>query len=280
VKLAYIICAHKLPDQLVRLVRRLDSATSTFFIHLDRGARAQARTRLAGALGDKSNVHFLEPHRVAWGGFGQVRAALKGISTILATEVEAEYCVLLSGQDYPIKPIPEFEAFLERSRSRSFIMAFPLPTPYWPRGGLDRLRYWHFELAGRRVLRLPIRRRLTLGMRPYGGDAYWCLSRDHLEVVRTVIAERPDLLRFFRHAFVSDELFFQTVLMNSVAPSELVNDSLRYIDWGPEGTRRGPRILGSADLEELRESSAFFARKFDTSEDARILDLIDAELLL
>jgi hypothetical protein len=34
--LAYVLSAYKLPDQLIRLVLKLNSETSHFFVHVDR----------------------------------------------------------------------------------------------------------------------------------------------------------------------------------------------------------------------------------------------------
>jgi hypothetical protein len=94
--------------------------------------------------------------------------------------------------------------------------------------------------------------------------------------VARFVESRPNVVNFFRHVDIPDELFFQTVIMNSELAGSVVNDNLRYIDW-----TRGPRpaLLEARDLPTLRASPKLFARKFDAFHDAEILDLIDTQLL-
>jgi hypothetical protein len=90
------------------------------------------------------------------------------------------------------------------------------------------------------------------------------------------VGERPDVLSFFRHVDIPDEIFFQTVIMNSELADTVVNDNLRYIDW----TRgRRPAILETRDFEALARSPKLFARKFDVEHDEQIMELIDHRLL-
>jgi hypothetical protein len=274
--LAFIVSAYKNLDQLVRLVDRLSTGRNVVFIHVDRKTDDGAYGRFAASLAGRPAVHLLERHICHWGGFGHVRATLKGIDALLARGLAFEHLVLLTGQDYPIKPLPAIERFFEENRGRSFMAYNPLPTEWWsPRGGLDRVEYRHWRWRGRHV-RLPWKRRFPAGLRPFGGGAYWCLSRACVEYVSKFIEARPEVVEFFKHVDVPDEIFFQTVIMNSDLADSVVNDNLRYIDW-----TRGPRpaLLEARDLEALRESPKLFARKFDVFHDEEVLDLIDRHLL-
>ena len=73
---------------------------------------------------------------------------------------DPDHVVLLSGQDYPIKPNAYIEDFLAAGSESSFFMHFPLPTANWSHGGMRRFCDWHFRYR-RLHLRLPLRRRLT-----------------------------------------------------------------------------------------------------------------------
>ncbi len=55
----------------------------------------------------------------------------------------------------------------------------------------------------------------------------------------------------------------------------MVNDNLRYIDW-TEG-KVSPQTFTIDDLLVLRDSGKLFARKFNESVDAAILDELDKE---
>jgi hypothetical protein len=274
--LAYIISAYKNLDQLARLAERLNTGHSVVYIHVDKKADDAAYERLERRLAGRPRVHLLERHVCHWGGFGHVQATLKGIDALLANGIDFEHVVLLTGQDYPIKPLSEIERFFAEHRGTSFMLYDELPTEWWgQRGGLDRIEYRHWRWRGRHV-RLPWKRRFPAGSTPYGGGAYWNLSRACIEHVARFVASRPDVVGFFRHVDIPDEIFFQTVLMNSELAGSIVSDNLRYIDW-----TRGPRpaLLEARDLPALRASPKLFARKFDVFHDAEILDMVDTELL-
>jgi hypothetical protein len=80
-------------------------------------------------------------------------------------------------------------------------------------------------------------------------------------------------VKFFKHAGLPDEIFFQTILLNSHFKSQLVNDNLKYVDWSD--LLAHPAILLTRDYEKLIDSTSLFARKFDETVDANILEMID-----
>jgi len=300
-RIAYIVSAYRNPRQLVRLVRRLEAAGSAFFIHVDRRADAAVWEPLVRRLGGHPAVRFLPRHRCRWGDFGHVAASLEGIRAFCKADLAFDYAVLLTGQCYPIKPAEHIAAFLDGSRGVSYLDSFPLPSENWPFDGMDRIQAWHVCAFGRHF-EVPLRpekrrglrslersplwgwlgralptRRVPGGLHPHGGSSYWCLSAEAVRHVDRFVAANPAFVRFFRYVRVPDELFFQTILMNSPLQDRIVNDNCHYIDWSAGG--RSPRTLGAGDLPRLTASAKLFARKFDDTLDSAVLDLIDAELL-
>lgn len=276
-RVAYVVSAYKLPELFGRLLRRLDTENATFVVHVDRKTDDRVYSQMVAGAGAVRDVHFLPRHACHWGDFGHVRATLKGIRHLLSHEVSFDYAVLLTGQDYPLRPPEAIESFLAEAVGRSFMRNWPLPYPNWDgRGGLDRFESWHFIRYRRGLhLRVPLRRRLPGSLRPYGGTPYWCLSRAVIESVDRFVQSNPSFVRFFEHVFVPDELFFQTIVMNSALREGVVDDDLRYTDWE---RMPAPAILGASDFPKLIESGALFARKFDPAVDARILDLLDSHI--
>ncbi len=276
-QIAYVILAHHLPTQLARLVRRLNAPGTSFLIHVNRRSRNGVYQEAHAALSDLENVVFLRRHKLYWGAFGHVRATLEGLEELHRRDIGFDYAVLLTGQDYPIKPHSVIERTFADTGGKSFLAYDRLPGGW--ADGMERITYWHSRRIGLPRswhLRLPIKRRFPHGFVPYGGSAYWCLSREAVEHIRHFLAEHPAFCRFFMHVDVPDEIIFHTILLNSSLRDSLVNDDLRYIDW----TRQPlPAILGVGDFETLARSPKLFARKFDPRVDARILDLIDSELI-
>lgn len=281
--LAYIVSAYKLPEQLVRLVLRLNTDTSKFLIHVDRKTDEAVFRRMTEPLRHLSNVHFLERHRCFYGGFGHVRATLKGIDEIFRQRLPFDYVILLTGQDYPIKSNRHIEEFFSRHEGGSFIEYFPLPSDGWAGGGLDRIGAWHVRLGGTHV-RIPgpargkFRRRLPSGLRPFGGSAYWCLSRESIEYVHAFINRSRSYVRFFKHVNVPDEHFFHTILLNSPLKDTVVNDDLRYLEWRDTDVAGGPAVLRKDDYTNIMDAPELFARKFDVTQDPELLDMIDAAI--
>lgn len=281
--LAYIVSAYKLPDQLARLITRLSTETTHFFVHIDRKTDEAVYRRMTTALAQVANVHFLERHRSDWGGFGHVRATLKGIGALVRTDPGFDYAILLTGQDYPLRSNAEIHDFFLEHAGRSFIQHFPLPSDGWAGGGLDRIETWHLRVRGRRVRirphpRLGLERRFPAGLRPFGGSAYWNLTRACTEYVHEFVRCHGAYTRFFRLVDVPDEIFFQTIVLNSPFREEVVDDDLRYLRWKDPETAGGPAVLGREDYDDLLRSEKLFARKFDAGLDAAILDLLDARI--
>src|SRR3546814_12463199 len=76
---------------------------------------------------------------------------------------------------------------------------------------------------------------------------------------------------FYRRSFIPDEAFFQTLLMNSRAQGEVMNDDLRTIDWAPDGDiKLSTRTLVTDDTLRLTLSPDLFALKFDAEQDQDI----------
>jgi hypothetical protein len=298
-RIAYIISAYKLPQQLVRLVQRLDAPGASFFIHVDRKTSWNQYMEMTEPLKQRFNVYFLPRHRCDWGGFGHVEASLKGLWGLKDKGIEFDYAILLTGQDYPIKSNAQIHEHLAKGGGRSYLEYFPLPHPEWPgNGGLDRLKHWHFYPFGRHieypvkspwqfhrlnrmwdrlVAVIPADRSLPNGVNPFGGSSYWCLSRECVDYINRFLFGNKRYVRYFKHTWVSDELFFQTILLNSGLENRLVNDNLWYIQW-TQG-QPSPDVLSAHHFEALARSGKLFARKFDATVDSEILDMIDRRLL-
>lgn len=275
--IGYVVSAYKLPSQLVRLVRRLRSDGSHFVVHVDGKTDRRTFEEMADGTRGLGCVDFVERHVCHWGGFGHVRATLKGIERLYADGIPFDYVVLLTGQDYPLRRTGEIEQYLDEADGRSFMSYWPLPHEGWAgRGGLDRVERWHVVRGRGAHAAIPwFGRRLPGDLEPWGGGPYWCLSRQVTDHVDAYVRAHPELIRFFEHAWIPDELFFQTIVLNSPLGETVVNDNLRYTDWS---RNPAPAMLGRDDLDEMLSSGKLFARKFDETVDVGVLDLLDRRI--
>jgi hypothetical protein len=314
-KIAYLVLTHRYPEQVIRLILRLNTENALFLVHVDKKTNNKIYQQIFSSLSHLPNVYFLNRQSVYWGDFGMVAAALEGIKELFNKHIFFDWLVFLSGQDYPVKSTCQIEEFLSRNKGKLFIeyknlMVTP-PDESWPTSGFDRINYWHFHLHNMRfvfpaklttnaynrycranqtwfrifsflwsglIFWFPLKRKFPEGFKPFWGSNYWCLSRDCVEYIHSFVKQNKAFVNYFKYVELPEEMFFQTIILNSKFKENVINDNLFYIDWeNPNPTR--PRIFVKSDFERLVESFKLFARKFDCIKDTDILDLLDQEVL-
>lgn len=277
-RVAHLIIAHKEPDQVERLVKRLAHADCDVFIHLDK------KTDLAGfrRLERLPQVHFIRNRQlIRWAGYSFTKAILTGMQEVLEAG-DYDFINLMSGQEYPLHAMETMLAFLRRHPGRTFMSYETQDSPWWQQN-MHRVAHYHstdFQFKGQYLLQAWVNRLLPdrtfpLGLPLYGGNCsmYWTISRACAQYVADFLDQHPAIERFARFTWAPDEFLIPTILLNSPLRKNVVNDNLRYIDWSQGGPN--PKVLGAQDLNALRGSAAFFARKFDIRQDSRILDQLD-----
>lgn len=281
-RIAHLILAHKDLGQLARLVDVLRHPGHCCFIHLD--ARARFLSEAAEHFAQAADVTLVTPRvRCRWGQFSLVEATLQGLRSLTAQGTSFDHINLISGQDYPLKPPAEMERYLAAHPKRQFINFFALHAnnPWTQHGGayqaLQRVEGVHLAFRSR-WLHLPLKRKLPNGWRPYGGLQWWTLTGPCVQWLMQRLKEQPAIRRFFRHTFIPDELFFQTLVMNSPFAEQAVNDNLRYVDFS-RANPTPPAVLLEADFGELLQVDKLFARKLDPRRSHHLMALIDRHLL-
>ena len=278
-RLAYIILAHKLPNQLLRLIERLDADWVTFFVHIDKKTDDAIFRQIAEGVSHRRNVHLLKRYACYWGGFGVVEAALEGLRQVVLHQLQPSHILLLSGQDYPLHSNEAIRRFFLHAGDASFIDYGPLPDyqQYPASGGQHLYERWHFMGQCYFHVGLPwVKRRMPLKMQPFKGSAYWNMSYASARYLLNFIDRNPQVTQFFKYVLTPDELFFQTILLNAHQPLPVVADHLRYTDWAAASSPMHPKTLTIDDYARLANSPALFARKFDESADSTILQMLDA----
>jgi hypothetical protein len=301
-KIAYIILTHKNPSQVIRLIRRLEAPDVNFAIHIDREAPDSVYQPLWDAFADSGHHVFAERVPVMWGTFGIAHGIMKGIEALCRSGFDYDYAILVSGQDYPLRPHEDIVAQLEKRQGQELMECWQFPIDDWePDGGFDRVNRHHFFIFRRRFTHPPYesgplkslisrvlslffkeRREIPLGYAGYGGSTWWCLTRDAVAYMHNFLEseEGERLTQFFKTTRNTAEIMYQTILANSPFRERISDYYPWFIDWS--ANRSNPTILTSEwfdRLAESAESDKLFARKFDIEVDSQILDRIDRELL-
>lgn len=284
---AFLVTAYRAPEALLELLDGLP-AGSNAYVHYDR--RSVLEPGMAARLAEHPAVRLLSRrYRVRWGGRAHLLAMLELCRAAVA-ETSNERLHLISGSDRVIVPDDRFFVFFEGTPQAEYITHFPLPTPYWRNGGLDRLIRYHpmdlldlrsprqrklRDLLLRAQQRLGIERSLPNGPRLMGGSSWWSLSRTCVAEVLDLSDRDPALLRRLRWTHVPEEFFFPTLVMASSCASLVVNDNLRYIDWTPRDGHN-PAVLDERDLEAITSSGKLFARKLEHPTSTKLIQALKA----
>ena len=191
---------------------------------------------------------------------------------------DIEYIHLISGGDFPIKGSSYFTEYLTMNRGKEFLENFQVPTKKWQHGGMNRLTYYNFydffdikTYLGSKAIYYTLKIQEALKMKRkisdelpkfHGGSTWWTLSSKCLKYVVDYTDNANTFLKRLKHTLCSEEIFFQTIIMNSPFRDNVVNDNLRYIIWE---YKHGsiPAILDIQDNEKIKKSHQLFARKFE-----------------
>ncbi|QXQ07597.1 beta-1,6-N-acetylglucosaminyltransferase [Sphingosinicellaceae bacterium] len=281
-KLAYFVMVHHKPAQFGWLLDAIDEPAADrgsdpgdlIMVHVDmksrlglkadrRGVMAEVRRLCAG----RPNVRILPSRFTNWGGWSLSQMLLDAIASALKADGEWEYFINLSGQCYPLHPLPALkQALADGSDSVhvELLRIADLPADDW-------------HHAASPMLELPLRaiRRSGRQAAPEGfavdhkGSQWVMLPRSFCEWIVTSPLV-PPITKYLRGRLLSDELIMQTLALNSPFRDRIAGHYGREIYWP------GPRVLTRDDLPVLSHSTSLFARKFDAEVDEQVLRALAA----
>jgi Core-2/I-Branching enzyme len=304
-KVCYLIQTYKNSDQIIRLVRTLKESSPNCLIIISHNVAGD--TLEIEPIQHFSDIYifYVQGKR---GNFITVQNYLDAIAWLLNNTIEFDWLINLSGQDYPIRPIFQFEESLKNTNFDGFIehfKVFSTESPWGIKEGYTRYYYRYYVLTQQLseslkerlkplksinyiqpFFRINFAYNVVFGTRIvppfndslicYGGSYFNTLSRKCLEYLHQFSQANPNIIKYYERVSVPEESFVQTVLLNS-NQFNLSNEPKHYIDFS--GTKQGrPRIFTASDYASLIDSQRFFARKFDLNCDRTILDLLDQQL--
>ena len=295
-KIAYLILAHTNPTHLQRLISKLSTESSMFFIHVDKKTNVETFKHISGA-----NIHILEDRvPVFWGDYSQVDAILLLIKAALANTSRFNRFLLLSGSDYPLRSVLSIENFFRNNPEKEFInfVAMPADSAGKPISRLTTYRLaagsnlvtkalQKVQMMAHIIPRYRDYKSCFVHLAPYGGSTWWALTRNACELISAFADSERKVMDFFRNTICPDEMVFQTILGNSPLKSNIVRN-LTYTDWS-DGSA-SPAFITEKHLAFFENNSTFppdivygngemlFARKF-SDKSSILLDRLDHQIL-
>ena len=292
---AYLIMAHNNFEYLKGLMESLDDPRNDIYVHIDTKAKFTDFNWLKNDI-QYSSVYYIKQRNVRWAAYSSILCEIDLLKA--ATErSQYDYYHLLSGSDLAIKSQNEIHRFFEQKKGTEFV-AFDeqsIDVHY-----LERVKYYYFfqDVYGRNrknifLLALYAVDKLLLALQKmlktnrikssdleFQKGANW-FSITH-DFAKHVINQEEWIYKTFRYSLSGDELFLQTILINSrfkenlSQPGQLKeNLNMRLIDW----TRGKPYVWRKEDYEQLANSDMLFARKIDPNIDSKIISLVTRNII-
>jgi Core-2/I-Branching enzyme len=276
ISIAYLILVHRFPEQFKRLFRAIYHPNNHYLINVDKKSGLALFTDIELFLSDFPNAHIIESGKVVWGGYSMVQSELDGMKYLLELNLNWDFFINLSGQDFPLKTQAYIHEFLAKNRNSNFIkianQAKIRPDT------MNRIENY-FEETDTGFSNISYKRPFLTGVTSYIGGQWMILTRDCCDFICNSY-EVEQFEDFYQNTLIPDESFFQTVMMNTSFSGHIVNDDKRAIIWIPDGIiKLRPKTFTEADLDFLLAGDNLFARKFDDKVDPNILAILESAML-
>jgi Core-2/I-Branching enzyme len=277
--LVVVVLSHRNSAQVARLAGRLRSGSNTVtVIHHDPYGETLELPRWSDVL----RVPGARPAQ--WGSMGIVDAVLRSLRFVRSSIPELGWVVLVSGMDYPVRPVRAIEDELAAATVDAYARHVPVTAAPHDDDSSWQVMLRHRYLHQARIpctsrwVTVPRRHPFHAGLQLFAGDMWVNLAARALHHV--LDSPRADVvLRYLATVPVPDEAAVQTLLLSPDRDGQrlrVADDTRRWIRWaaGPPPPAH-PELVTAADLPAIAASRAFFARKVDSTVDPTIIDQLD-----
>lgn len=296
--IAYLIQVHNNPKQLLELVKSLDNKNVSFFIHVDKKVKIDDFYYL---FKEDKNIYFIKNRiEVNWKWFSQVEATIRLIKLALSKNINFKYFTLLSWSDFPyqsnksifnffenenknfieFKKIKKSNSYIEYLNNKQLwfkISKYHFYDNIWINWNSKNwtLKHWFYRLyilfnilILNNILKPKI---INENFTYYFWSSWWCLNFNTIKHIVDFYDNNQYINNIFMYSDAPDEMYFQTIVMNSKFKKEVVNDNLRYIDWSLN--REWPAILNINDYKHIKTANPLFIRKIARTSDKLIYQI-------
>lgn len=301
VKIAYLVEAHTDIDRLLCLCDAL-LLSGDIFIHVDKKTQDKDFWKLLnGYQSSQKRVTVLTSrHYVAWGGYSQVECFHSLLQEALASSVQYDRFLLLSGLDFPVWKPQMIKDFFEENKIKEFVCGYEISNcGDWKQ--LHKIVNYHFfrdiHLPQKSLLRRAILwasrtilSKLRIHRNPYlniGNDTWniyygssWIgVTRQCAEYIDEILNDKQ-FKSYFKTTYAPDELCVPTIVFNSRFRSNaMAGDKLSFKELTPLHYLNYIDCIWSYDendFDEIVGSGKMFVRKVISGKSEKLVDLIKA----
>lgn len=291
-KHAILIMAHKNYSFLHHLIEYFE-CDCYVFVHIDK--KSDITKEQMACLREMPQVAGVyRKYSVHWGGFSILKCELFLLRK--AHEAcDAEYFHLISGQDYPIKPIDSFLDFFESNNGIDYIVHVHLPNQMFDHNTFERFQFIHlFDFFADRDKARTYSRMIAKWQRKfhlkrripdyfdhlYGSSQWFSLRRSSIAVILEYTKRHSGFFNSLKYSFAAEECYISTLVINLLEGQDvnIENCNYRFVRWKYENGNY-PANLSIEHFHFLVEDKAFFARKFEGENGSLLVNIIDNYLL-
>lgn len=284
---AFLITAYKDFEQLYELAAYL-SDHNKVFIHIDKSSREITEDNIK-KLNNIGNCTAICKYAICWGSFTHVEAIME-LMRLALEDKSVTFMHLITGQDFPVKPLDEIEREFEKETHIYMDYMGPNNLPktvkvryqyynFFVNKNVKNIWLWNLQYLTVLLQKIFFIKRKGIASFDaiYKGLVYISMPSDAAAYVLEYCKEEPAYLKGLRQCQVPEEFFFQTLFMNSYFKERVIKRELRYMNW-EKGDGSSPAYLDESDYDAIREGNYVFARKFDSKISQKLKEKIMKEI--
>lgn len=296
----FVVIAHEYPRQFARLVERL--SPYPVIVHIN--ARFDQQP-FEDAVAHLDNVTFLptaERVKINWAGYSLVRALQALIKHAVVRTQPHDHIVVLSGSDYPLRPVEDFAAFLRDSPFRQHIRYFDVALsddhyrrstsrrhyrdlyifPRASRGSILSKINEAYRRTASQIMRWHRPEPLPGGLSPMRGSLWVALTAECFDDIMKLTTPRVE--RCLKRVFCPDEMYFHTMIAATRHASDNAAGGVEPYPGRPPSLITNFHLIDDSldkfftidDLEVIESSDRWFLRKVRPPSGDTLLDWLDA----
>lgn len=298
-KIAYLILAHKDPNQVRRLAKSLEG-TGDIYIHVDKKSDIQP---FEDALKDLSFVIILQNRiKVFWAGWSMVKGYMNLLKESYNSEKGYERFVMLTAQDYPLMKNSKIIDEFNHNRSVEYVMAYNIRNSSVATDKNKILKKWYldspfkstflqraYKSLAYRLITKPFKgKELRVKLNgelvdPYFGQMLSAFTRDGAKLILQTYLNDKGYNKKMKTVYAAVEIYWQTIIFNSHLRKNTVqggaeHEITEHFGWAPLHYHNydvDTSIYTEKDFEELKSCGYMFCRKVVPGISDTLMDKID-----
>lgn len=272
-KQAFLITAYRDFEFLERTVRTYIRGGLDCFIHIDK--KSAIPVEFLDWARKQEGVYIYTRYKVNWGSYKHISAILYLMKEALKMK-DYGYFHIVSANAFITRPINEITAFFEVHSDKNFIQIVDLDIDDINRVIDPWFIYYHFlHFYNKRTKKgndfdyylEKVQRKLGIRRKKryqYKGLLYSHFTKDFVIYALDYVRKNPGYFNNLKMCNISEEFFFQNIIMYSPYKDTIFNSNLIYDVWNSGGVAQ---FLTKVDFNKIMTGEYLFARKFGPESD-------------